>query len=64
MIEIALFVLSGLLFLLTSYRRERAVSPEGAGRPDRLTAIVMLQAVFAATGAIAVAAVDMVTSVS
>jgi heme/copper-type cytochrome/quinol oxidase subunit 2 len=64
MIAIALFVLSALLFGLTSYRREHTVSPDGTRRPDRTTAILMLQAVCAAIAAIVVATVDMVTTVS
>jgi hypothetical protein len=64
MVAIALFVLSGVLFLLTGYRRERAVPQDGTLRPDRTSAVLMLQAVCAAIAAIAVATVDMVTSVS
>ncbi|MBB3602484.1 hypothetical protein FHT40_002117 [Mycolicibacterium sp. BK556] len=64
MIEIALFLLSGVLLVLTSYRREQAVSPDGTRRPDRTTAVLMLQALCAAVGAIVVATVDMVTFVS
>lgn len=64
MIAIALFVLSAVLFVMASLRRERAVSPEGVRRPDRTTAVVMLQAVCAAVGAIVVATVYMVTFVS
>jgi len=64
MIEIALFVLSGVLFMLAGFRRERAVPAQGTPRPDRTTAVLMLQAVCAAVAAIAVATVDMVTFVS
>lgn len=64
MVAVALLVLSGALFVLTSCRRERAVSPVGTRRPDRTTAILMLQTVCAAAAAIAVAAVYMVTFVS
>ncbi|WP_319431201.1 hypothetical protein [Mycobacterium sp. RTGN5] len=64
MVAIALFVLSGVLFGLTSFRRERAVPPDGTSRPDRTTEILMLQAVCAAIAAIVVATVDMVTTVS
>jgi hypothetical protein len=64
MVAIALFVLSGVLFGLNSFRRERAVPQDGTSRADRTTTVLMLQAVCAAIGAIAVATVDMVTSVS
>jgi|EndMetStandDraft_8_1072994.scaffolds.fasta_scaffold137210_2 hypothetical protein len=64
MIAIALFIVSGILLLLTSWRREHAVSPEGTPRPDRTTAVLMLQAVCVAIAAIVVATVDMITFVS
>ncbi|WP_445169172.1 hypothetical protein ACTXG7_07505 [Mycolicibacterium sp. Dal123E01] len=41
-LAIALFVVSGILLLLTSWRREHAVSSDGTRRPDRATAILML----------------------
>lgn len=64
MVAIALFVLAGALLAVASYRRERAVPVDGTRRPDRTTAVLMLQAVCAATAAIVVATVYMVTFVS
>jgi len=64
MIAIALFVVSGVLFVLASHSRERAVPEDGARRPDHTTAFLMLQARCAAAGAIAVSVLHMVTFVS
>ena len=64
MIATALFVASGFLFALASYRRERAVPQQGTRRPDHTTGFLMVQALCAATGAITVAVVHMITFVS
>ncbi|BBY65364.1 hypothetical protein [Mycolicibacterium helvum] len=64
MIAIALFVTSGVLFLLAAYRREQGIPEAGARRPDHTTAFLRLQALCAAVGAIAVSVVHMITVVS
>jgi hypothetical protein len=61
---VALFVLAGVLYVYTNYRRERTVPDDGAARPDRGTALLMLETVCCALGAIAVAVVHMMTYVS
>jgi hypothetical protein len=64
MIELALFAVAGLLYVLASYRRERAVPGDGTRRIDRTTAIVMLEAVCMAIAAAVAAMLYMVTVVS
>ena len=64
MIAIALFVTSGLLFVLADYRREQEIPEDGARRADHTTAFLRLQALCAAIGAVTVSVVHMITFVS
>ncbi|WP_156750331.1 hypothetical protein [Mycobacterium sp. 852013-50091_SCH5140682] len=64
MIGAALFVLAGVLYVYTNYRRERTVPDNGASRPDRGTSLLMFETVCCALGAVAVAVVHMMTFVS
>lgn len=64
MIAIALFFSAAALYLLANYWRETTVPQDGAPRVNRATALLMLQAICAGVGAVAVAVVHMVTFVS
>lgn len=64
MIAIALFFSATVLYLLANYRREATVPQDGSPSANRATSLLMLQAVCAGMGAVAVAVVHMVTFVS
>ncbi|MCV7160678.1 hypothetical protein [Mycolicibacterium brisbanense] len=64
MIGAALFVFAGVLYVYTNYQRERTVPEDGASRLDRGTALLVLETVCCALGAVAVAVVHMMTFVS
>jgi hypothetical protein len=63
MIGAMLFVAAGLSYLLANYWREKSVSADGAVRPDRRTAYLMLNTVCLTVAAALVAAVQMITQV-
>ena len=64
MIAIALFVIAGALCLFATFWRERSVPKEGAARPDRLTTLLMVEALCGTVAACALPMVYMVVFVS
>lgn len=64
MISVALFAISVILYMLATYWRERTISGQGEPRPNRLTSLLMVEAVCGMIASIALPVVHMVVFVS
>jgi|KBSSwiStaDraftv2_1062776.scaffolds.fasta_scaffold63766_2 hypothetical protein len=64
MISVYLFGIAGVLYFFATYWREHSVPKEGTTRPNRLTSLLMAEAICGTVAAVALPMVDMVVLVS